>query len=74
MGHELRTALGFVDQRRMIAESRALLDRLGVAIDPTTPAGELTVAGQQMVEIAKALVGKSQPDCHGRAFGNPRRS
>jgi ribose transport system ATP-binding protein len=43
----------------MRAASRALLDRLGVDIDPITPVGELTVAGQQMVEIAKALSEKA---------------
>jgi ABC-type sugar transport system ATPase subunit len=59
LGHEPRTSLGLVDGRRMVAESQALLDRLGVAIDPATPAGELTVAGQQMVEIAKALSEKA---------------
>jgi ribose transport system ATP-binding protein len=55
LGHEPRTRLGLTDTARMHAESRALLDQLGAAIDPATPVGELTVAGQQMVEIAKAL-------------------
>ncbi len=33
----------------------ALLDSLGVHIDPSSPAGSLSVAHQQMVEIARAL-------------------
>ncbi len=45
----------FVDRRRMVAEARRLLDRLGVQIDPTAPVRRLSVAQQQMVEIAKAL-------------------
>jgi ribose transport system ATP-binding protein len=39
----------------MRREAASLLQQLGVAIAPDTPVGELTVAGQQMVEIAKAL-------------------
>lgn len=35
--------------------ARELFERLGVAIDPETPCRDLTVAQQQIVEIAKAL-------------------
>jgi ribose transport system ATP-binding protein len=35
--------------------SRELFERIGVAIDPETPCRDLTVAQQQVVEIAKAL-------------------
>lgn len=35
--------------------SRELFQRIGVAIDPETPCRDLTVAQQQVVEIAKAL-------------------
>jgi ABC-type sugar transport system ATPase subunit len=35
--------------------SRELFKRIGVAIDPETPCRDLTVAQQQVVEIAKAL-------------------
>jgi ribose transport system ATP-binding protein len=55
LGHEPRTALGLTDVKEMRAQSRRLLEQLGVAIDPGLPVGELTVAGQQLVEIAKAL-------------------
>jgi len=47
---------GRIDRARMFAEARALLDRLGLgAVSPATPLSELSPAGQQMVEIAKAL-------------------
>jgi ABC-type sugar transport system ATPase subunit len=36
-------------------EVQGLLDGLGVRIDPAAPAGSLSVAHQQMVEIARAL-------------------
>ena len=55
LGHEPRTTLGLVDNVAMRRQSAELLAQLGVSIDPATPVGELTVAGQQMVEIAKAL-------------------
>jgi ABC-type sugar transport system ATPase subunit len=39
----------------MRRDVQALLDGLGVHIDPSVPAGGLSVAHQQMVEIARAL-------------------
>ena len=44
-----------VDQRRMWTDSEAYLKRLGLSISPKTPVRELSIAQQQMVEIAKAL-------------------
>ncbi len=55
LGAEPRTRLGLVNTQAMVTRSRILLDQLGVALDPRTPVDELTVAGRQMVEIAKAL-------------------
>ncbi|CCH35717.1 sugar ABC transporter ATP-binding protein [Actinosynnema sp. NPDC047251] len=46
---------GFVDKARMRHDARRLLDRVGLAVDPDTPVGDLGIAGQQMVEIARAL-------------------
>jgi ribose transport system ATP-binding protein len=55
LGREPRTRLGLIDYKRMYSQARELLKRLGVEIDLKLPVGELTVASQQMVEIAKAL-------------------
>ena len=44
-----------IDDKKMIADSAALFEKIGVKIDPTTKLGELTVGKQQMVEIAKAI-------------------
>lgn len=55
LGREHTSRAGFLARRAMRAEVRALLSRLGIAIDPTIPVGRLTVAQQQFVEIAKAL-------------------
>ena len=46
---------GRVDWRRMYQEAGELLGRLGLRIDPRTKARELSVAQQQVVEIARAL-------------------
>jgi rhamnose transport system ATP-binding protein len=44
-----------IDWRRMYSEAADLLRRLGLSIDPRTKARELSVAQQQVVEIARAL-------------------
>ncbi len=47
--------LMLIDRNRIARESRPYLDRLGLNIDPRTPLSQLSIAQQQMVEIAKAL-------------------
>jgi ABC-type sugar transport system ATPase subunit len=54
LGHE-ETRAGFVSRREEARRARELFARLGVEIDPDTPAGELSVGRQQIVEIAKAI-------------------
>jgi rhamnose transport system ATP-binding protein len=53
-GHPLG-ALHRIDRRRMHDEVQALLDRLGVRLDAERPVRGLSIADQQIVEIAKAL-------------------
>ncbi|HWU28167.1 MAG TPA: sugar ABC transporter ATP-binding protein [Microbacterium sp.] len=45
----------FVSERRLNQQTAELLQRLDIHLDPRQKVGELTVAEQQMVEIAKAL-------------------
>ena len=47
--------LRLVNQRKMWADSEAYLKRLGLLISPKKLLSELSIAQQQMVEIAKAL-------------------
>ena len=47
--------LRLIDRRRMRAESAVVLSRLGLDLSPQTCLYELSLAQQQMVEIAKAL-------------------
>lgn len=46
----------FIDKELMISKTKQIFDRLGIDIDPRTPAGELDASYKQMVEIAKALL------------------
>ena len=56
IGREPRRRLGlFVDEEAMCAAAQCIFERMNLRLDPRTQVGELTVAKQQMVEIAKAL-------------------
>jgi ribose transport system ATP-binding protein len=55
LGREPRGPLGFVNSRQLEVQARQVLHRLGVDIDPRARMGRLSIAQQQMVEIAKAL-------------------
>lgn len=46
---------GFVDYGKMYNDTREILGKLGIALDPKMKMKELRVADQQMVEIAKAI-------------------
>ncbi|MEJ2563175.1 MAG: ATP-binding cassette domain-containing protein, partial [Anaerolineales bacterium] len=47
--------LNFVDRRRMEKEAQMYLERVGARISSSTLIQDLSVAAQQMVEVAKAL-------------------
>ncbi|MBM3494135.1 MAG: sugar ABC transporter ATP-binding protein [Armatimonadetes bacterium] len=60
LGREPRAAIpGFVDFRTMYREAQAVIDRLGVPLNVRTPVNRLSVAQQQMIEIAKATSRRS---------------
>lgn len=46
---------GFVDDKSINQEAVKWLDEVGLKVAPTTPLGELSIAEQQLVEIAKVL-------------------
>ena len=48
-------ALGFIDWKKLYADTQAIFTRLGLELDPKTLASKLSVSVQQVVEIAKAL-------------------
>jgi ribose transport system ATP-binding protein len=55
IGREPRTGGLFLGERALEAKAAELLDRLHLPVRPRQRVGDLTVAKQQMVEIAKAL-------------------
>ena len=55
LGRELRRRGGFVDDRAMQAQTGALFDRLGFALDPAARMGTLSISSCQLVEIARAV-------------------
>jgi inositol transport system ATP-binding protein len=55
LGREPLGRFGLIDKKKMIADTRALLERLEIDIDPNTVMRSLSVANTQMVEIAKAI-------------------
>lgn len=55
LGREIRKSNGFLDSATMIEKCSEILKSLGTSIDPTALIANLTIAQQQMVEIAKAI-------------------
>lgn len=55
LGREVTGRLGLIDGAELERRASQLLDRLGAAVDPSSPVVRLSVAQQQIVEIAKAL-------------------
>ncbi len=61
IGREPRQGVRFMLAEKQInAQTQALFDSMHLKLDPRTKAADLTVAKQQMVEIAKALSFNSQ--------------
>ncbi len=55
MGRQPTSRFGRIDRARMRAEARSIFERLGVRIDPDRATEGLSIADQQLIEIAKAI-------------------
>lgn len=55
IGRQPRGRLGLIDRASMHSQARELFARLGVPIDPDRVAEGLSIADQQIIEIAKAI-------------------
>ena len=55
MGRQPTNRFGRIDRKAMRAEVEELFGRLAVRIDPARPAEGLSIADQQIIEIAKAI-------------------
>lgn len=51
-----RMGKGFVDDKRLIEETKEVFKKLNIDIDPTQKVSTLSIGQQQLVEIAKGLV------------------
>ena len=55
MGRQPTLSLGRIDRKLMRSQALGLFARLGVRIDPDRPTQGLSIADQQIIEIAKAI-------------------
>lgn len=57
LGHEpmVKGLKGVIDYKKMVKDSRELMDRLGLDLDPNILVKKLSIAQMQMVEVVKAL-------------------
>lgn len=56
LGREPSGLAGYLDRKKIYQETRRILDELHLKVDLLSPVKSLSVAEQQMVEIAKALL------------------
>ncbi|UWX54278.1 ATP-binding cassette domain-containing protein [Maribacter litopenaei] len=56
LGREIKTLLGFLDEREMQRRAKVLLEKVQLRVDPNTKVKDLKVGEQQLLEIAKALL------------------
>ncbi|UUD36705.1 xylose ABC transporter ATB-binding protein [Mycoplasmopsis californica] len=55
VGRYIRNKLGFLNWSEMIKQAKYYMYMVGLKIDPSVKAGTLSIAQQQLLEIAKAL-------------------
>ncbi|MEP5152334.1 sugar ABC transporter ATP-binding protein [Planktotalea sp.] len=55
IGREPRGRFGLLDEGKLNQQAADIFAKMQLVLDPTTPVRELSIAKQQMVEIAKAL-------------------
>ena len=55
LGREPVGRFGLVDEARLLADAARVLAENELALDPTAPVGTLSIAQQQLVELARAL-------------------
>ncbi|MGV8937280.1 MAG: sugar ABC transporter ATP-binding protein [Allorhizobium sp.] len=60
IGKEPRKSFGRLDEAALNRQAAETLSVMHMAIDPRMPVSELTIARQQMIEIAKALSNRSR--------------
>ncbi len=56
LGNELKGRLGFIDWKKTTSEARRALKMIGADVDPNIVVNKLSVAQQQLVQIARTLM------------------
>src|SRR5699024_5597344 len=56
LNRELKTSLGLLDKKKMVAQAQQIFDDLHISLDLDKDVGNLSVGQQQMLEIAKSLM------------------
>src|SRR5699024_885258 len=54
LNRELKTSLGLLDKKKMVAQAQQIFDDLHISLDLDKDVGNLSVGQQQMLEIAKS--------------------
>lgn len=54
IGREKSSVFGLLRRRQMVEEAAAMMESVGLSVDPTLPMKRLNVANTQMIEILKA--------------------
>lgn len=60
LNREIKKGFGMLDMKEMRKQAKAALAKLGADISVDIPVGSLSVGRQQMIEIAKSLMNKTQ--------------
>ncbi|MDT1063925.1 sugar ABC transporter ATP-binding protein [Paracoccus sp. CPCC 101403] len=60
IGREPRLSFGRLDEAKLNRDAASIFEAMHIRMDPRAPVGGLTIARQQMVEIAKALSYRSR--------------
>ena len=55
VGREITSPIGTVNYKEMVRRTKIILDKFGISLDPGAKVSDLTIANQQIVEIAKVL-------------------
>lgn len=60
LNREIKKGFGMLDMKEMKKQAKEALSKLGADISVDVPVGSLSVGRQQMIEIAKSLMNKTQ--------------
>lgn len=60
LGREITNRFGFLDKEKMYEQTKELLHKLNLSVEPWASVSSIKVGQQQIIEIAKALLSQSE--------------